>query len=273
MIFFDDEVTIPEYQRELAYLRRHPLTVGNVPTTYPELKAMSVFEPRHIQIWKYVKNELQLVEPPQRLTNKPHIFRVVEGAPILPSTDGRYCRFILVNDAGEFRQFWVHMRHAENCRDAIEARLSGATRYDGDPCPECGQEEYFAEKLSMNLSPGNGRGRKFGYSKCCGCKRAAKAKLLAEMEARWARCEERHDHYEGLSWECRTYGRQSGGYLWTAADRREAWEQIARDAREYDAKFDAEDYDDLEPLEWAGWFHDHSSLRHFREEIPCDTSA
>lgn len=82
------------------------------------------------------------------MNGKPHIFYLVEGAPVIPDESGKHCRFILVNSDGEFRTAWTY--HFEQYRPAIEARLRGDTHFQGEPCPDCGCTDYYALPLSVN---------------------------------------------------------------------------------------------------------------------------
>lgn len=168
---------------------------------------------------------------------KPHIWRVVPGSPIHYSEDGLHARFILVNCDGEFRSFWLY--HAERCRPAIEARLAGRTHYQGEPCPDCGGTDYFANPLDWNTKEMFGALR-FAKGECFACKKdpslrsaerretAAAFKGFAEVltETREALAVVKTCLMVDCLRMALHYGRQSGGVRSTDATRIE-WLRLA----------------------------------------------
>ncbi|EHL8230001.1 hypothetical protein KE423_003918 [Salmonella enterica] len=111
---------------------------------------------------------------------KPHIFRHVIGSPIGLSIDGENARFLLVNDDGEFRAFWLY--GIERHRDAVEARLRGDTHYaSATPCPDCGGVDFYAHPLTWNTKELFGVG-KFARGECYHCKKHPEARSPERRE-------------------------------------------------------------------------------------------
>ncbi|EDM6436469.1 hypothetical protein CUW27_20815 [Salmonella enterica] len=163
--------------------------------------------------------------------SKPHIFRYVPDSPIHTSQDGANARFILVNDDGEFRAFWL--ANVERHRLAIEARLRGDTHYTSPtPCPDCDGVDYFAHPLTVNLKE-LFAGSKFARGECYHCKRHPESRSperratgdafrhFAEVVTTARLVLEYVDAVATLR-AATHYGRERGGYYTTASDRHAA---------------------------------------------------